>query len=1147
MTFFKYIIKSIVYYRRMHLAVALAAATATATLTGALLVGDSVKATLNHAFITRLGSVEWVVSSQERFFTEGLSRRMKKSGMNTAPVVLVRGMVTKGDGSIRVNQVRVLGVDQRFFELSPSANVPAGLENGKVMVNSALASRLNISQEDEDEVVLRIDNPSAISRNLVLAPHKDSTISMRLFVSGVADDEHFGRFSLEANQQEPFNLFVPLAWLQKQIKREGRANLLLVSTASQISGADQLNAALGREWRIEDAEAGLPARGKNSLELTSSRVFIDHSLESAAYKARPGAVGILTYFVNKLSVGDAVTPYSMVTAVERKGEFTGILPPDMTDDQIVINQWLADDLGAKVGDRLTLTYFVPGGWEKLEQAQRSFKICRVIPIKDAAADPDLTPDLPGLSDSENCSDWDPSLPIDLERIRDRDETYWDDYRTTPKAFITLAAGKNMWANTYGDLTAVRFRAELSERNHLAEKIRSSVDPASVGLSAIPVREIGMKASRGGTDFGQLFLGLSMFLIFSAVLLTWLLFVFSIEGRKHQTGMLLAIGFPLKRIRKLFLCEGLLTAFTGAAMGIFIALIYTRLLIWGLSNAWQGAVAGMSVRYCASAQSLSIGFISGFLIACIAMVWTLGRQMKESAHSLLSGTGVSDNYFSKATHKFMPHPLFSKAQSARNTLPRGARERKGDGHPGRGTSFPASRNGRFSRVISFIAFAGAILLVIFSKSLGSSAMAGAFFGAGTLLLISIMIRIRMVLTGIASNSRSTLYSLNSLALQNSARKHRQSMAVVAMLACGVFMVVAVGANRKDPGEEAEKRASGTGGFSLYAESSVPVMQDLNSKSGSGLWGMDPGILKNTEFVNLKVRPGDDASCLNLNRTREPRILGVSAGSLAERRAFSFQDTQNMAYQESPWELLEQISGDRVVPAVGDYPTVYWGLGKKTGDVLIYRNRKGEDIKLRVVGMIRSSVLQGNLIISEKAMERYFPEVEGYGAWLIDTSFERKTEVSEHITQRMAYAGVSVETTVEKLKRFARMENTYLSIFLILGGLGLMLGCIGLGLIVARNIIERQGELAMMRAVGFSRRTLLKLICLEHVYLLAAGLAAGIVCAVVSVIPSVRAAAGQLPFGLIGTVALLIGLSGVIWVVISTRIALRGNILTSLRNE
>lgn len=1105
MTLFKWVIKNLVHYWRMHLAVTLAAATATATLTGALFVGDSVKATLKYSFDARLGNISWAVSASERFFTEELSERLKRENIHASPVLQLRGMVTKGDGSIRVNQVRVLGVDDRFFKMSLAKTSPQEIGHGNVLVNNALASRLRLSKESNPEVVLRFDNPSAISRNLVLAPNKNSTISMRLPVTGVVDDNHFGRFSLEANQQEPFNLFVPLTWLQNQIDRQKKVNLLIINDPSGKISTENLNQAINRQWSLADASISLEADRSGSLELKSSRVFIDHSIASAALKVQPDASALLTYFVNELRVENNLTPYSMVTAADRKGDFAGIFPRDMKDDQIVINQWLANDLNAVEGDLLTIKYFFPGEWQTLQETQKSFTICRVIPIEGAAADPGLMPDLPGLSDSENCSEWDPSLPIDLDRIRDKDEIYWDNHRGTPKAFVTLAAGQSMWENTYGNLTSVRFQNQSSERDDLAEKLLKNMNPASFGLSALPVRDAGMQASKGGTDFGQLFLGLSMFLIFSGILLTWLLFVFGIEGRKNQTGMLLAIGFPAKQIRKLYVIEGLLIAFLGALAGSLAALVYTKVIVWGLSNAWQGAVAGMTVLYSATPGSLVTGFLSGFLIALIAMNRALGKQIKATAHSLLSGSDVSDR--SSSTFKKRKTGL----------------------------------------IISIIFFCTAMLLVTVSNSLGSGAMAGAFFGAGTLLLISIMIWIRMALIRLDSRNKSSLNSLNSLALRNNSRRRGRSMAAIIMLACGVFMVVAVGANRKDHGVGAEKASSGTGGFSLYAESSVPVIKDLNSESGRDNWGLDPELLEGTEFINLKVRKGDDASCLNLNRTQEPQVLGVSTNALIEREAFSFRGLKENKYKEQPWKILEQDSGKNIVPAVGDYPTVYWGLGKNIGDSLVYQNRKGQKIELLIVGMINSSILQGSLLISGKAMSKYFPEVEGYNAWLIDTPPGRKEDVSEHLTRRLADSGFSVETTVKRLELFGRMEDTYLSIFLILGGLGLILGCIGLGLIVARNLLERQGEIAMMRAVGFSKSSIIKLVCLEHVYLLIAGITAGFICALVSVMPSIRSAGEQLPFGLIMFMMLMIAVSGFAWVVISTRITLQGNILTPLRNE
>jgi ABC-type lipoprotein release transport system permease subunit len=1015
-------------------------------------------------------------------------------------------MVTSGDGGIRINQVSILGVDDRFFTLSPAGKTPVGFGDGGVMVSSALATRLGTENSRDSEVVVRIDKPAALSRDLTLAPTTDHTVAMRLPVRGVADDAHFGRFSLEANQQEPLNLFVPLTWLQAQLERIGQANLLLIDSSSTGISAASLTQAIKKGWRLADAEAALHPVKDGQLELRSSRVFLDHALGRAALETHPDAQTILTYFVNGLRVGNIATPYSMVTAVGGNGGVAEILPSDMTDDEIVINQWLAEDLDAGVGDSLTLAYFLPGDGQSLTEARRSFKIRRIVPMAGAAIDAGLMPDFPGLSDAESCSEWDPGLPIDLDRIRGKDEAYWDNYRGTPKAFVTLAAGQAMWANRYGNLTAVRFPTGPANRDKLSDALCRRVNPASMGLFAIPVRDIGSEAAGGGTDFGQLFLGLSMFLIAASILLTCLLFVFAVEGRSRQTGMLLAIGFPARRIRRLYLAEGALVSLLGALVGSFLGLAYTRLLIFGLSTAWQEAVAGTAIRYSASFQSQTIGFLSGILISLLAMIWALRRQTKGSAHSLLSGDG--------SVAAFEPRAV----------------KRKWGGW-----------------ALSMVSLAGAIILLMKSRSLGANAMAGAFFGAGTLLLVSVITRIGMILGRLGTRPPGALPSLSSLALLNSSRRWGRSMSVVAMLACGVFMVVAVSANRKDPGAGAEMRSSGTGGFALYAESSVPVVQDLSSETGRRDWGLDADILNDTRFVGLRVRDGDDASCLNLNRAQAPRILGASVKALSKRGAFAFQQAAQTGESQPAWELLGQDLGDGVVPAVGDYPTVYWGLGLSVGDEVIYRNRRGEEVRLHIVGMITSSVLQGSLIIPDTAMEKYFPEVEGYGAWLIDTDADSRSRVAEHLTRRLANAGLSVETSVERLAAFGKLENTYLSIFLVLGGLGLVLGCVGLGLIVVRNLLERQGELAMLRAVGFNRGKLLKMVCLEHGFLLGAGLPAGLICALIAVAPTLRVASGQVPFGLLGILMLAIGASGVLWVVMAARIALRGEVLTALRNE
>src|SRR5262249_34983743 len=151
---------------------------------------------------------------------------------------------------------------------------------------------------------------------------------------------------------------------------------------------------------------------------------------------------------------------------------------------------------------------------------------------------------PGITDSENLHDWDPPFPMDLGRIRPTDEQYWKQYRATPKAFVRLARGRQLWAT--------RFGAQTSIRNLPADPLRDALDPAAAGLSILPVRAQGLEAARGAIDFGEYFVYFSFFLMVSALLLTGLFFKLGVEQRIHEIGTLRALGFSADRIRGLFL-------------------------------------------------------------------------------------------------------------------------------------------------------------------------------------------------------------------------------------------------------------------------------------------------------------------------------------------------------------------------------------------------------------------------------------------------------------------------------------------------------------------------------------------------------------------------------------------------------------------
>src|SRR5204863_7983227 len=126
----------------------------------------------------------------------------------------------------------------------------------------------------------------------------------------------------------------------------------------------------------------------------------------------------------------------------------------------------------------------------------------------------------------------------------------------------------------------------------------------------------------------------------------------------------------------------------------------------------------------------------------------------------------------------------------------------------------------------------------------------FFAAGALLLIGGLAACRVLLTRMARGSTEQL-TVSVLAVRNSARRMGRSLSAIGLLACGSFLVIAVGANRLDSREGANLRACGTGGFDLYAETTLPVYQDLNTEEGRDAFGLDEADLRGVQTVPMRL--------------------------------------------------------------------------------------------------------------------------------------------------------------------------------------------------------------------------------------------------------------------------------------------------------
>jgi hypothetical protein len=446
----------------------------------------------------------------------------------------------------------------------------------------------------------------------------------------------------------------------------------------------------------------------------------------------------------------------------------------------------------------------------------------------------------------------------------------------------------------------------------------------------------------------------------------------------------------------------------------------------------------------------------------------------------------------------------------------------------------------------LSLAGAIASVLAGLRSGMDSAAEMFFSGGALLLIAGLLWSWRWLGSKDAQSGSDDLSLAEFSQRGVARRIGRSLAAISLLATGSFLVVALGAFKHDVTVGADKRESGTGGFALYGESAIPVFTDLNRPEGREPFGIDDAELGQVSFVQMRMKEGDDASCLNLNKAQTPRLLGVNPDKLTERKAFTFSGEMKLDGVQGGWSLLNAQLPAGEVPVIGDMNTVKWSLGKGVGQTLDYRTERGEVIKLKIVGTVASSILQGSLILSEQTFKRLFPGSSGYQAFLIDAP-RRRDAVASLLGKSLENEGLDLVPAVDRLKAFAEVESTYLNIFAALGGLGLLLGSAGLGVIVLRNVMDRRSELAILRAVGFQKAGLQQLVFREHRLLLLVGMLVGVVSAVIVAVPSLIKPGSGVPVGSLTLTVIAVFVNGLFFTWMATTFALRGSLIGALRDE
>ena len=1078
---------SLRYYAATNALVVLGVAVAVAVLAGALLVGASVRESLRQLALGRLGNTNAVVSSPT-FFRTALADDLiaRNPALNTAPLIVAGGAVSHEESKRAAGRVMVYGINERFGEFQ---GTQIALSNRETAISEALATEL--SAKVGDSVTLRVAKPTDIPLSSLQGRKEETGERIRLTIARILDRASMGEFSLAPSQGEVLSLFAPLPLLQRDLSLGDRVNTILLSG----NGA-------GERLPISLDDLALRTRtGPSGVTIIESRAgLITDALVSEIERAVKDAQPVLTYVANAIRIRDREIPYSTVTAIDQSAISNR---QSAMSNPVWLNEWAAADLGAKAGDEVTLEYYLWSDEDGLSTHSAEFTLAGVLPMDGIGGDQTLTPDYPGISDAADMTSWDPPFPVDLKRVRPKDEDYWDRYRAAPKAVISLADGQRLWGSRYGKISSLRLSGNTAIDTAAIDP--AAIDPAAAGLTVRDVRDEAIIAAQGTTDFGEYFLYFSTFLVVSALLLAYLFFAVGLEQRTTEVGILASMGFSPSKIRGVFVREGAILAAIGAAIGTAAAIGYSALILYGLRTWWVGAVNTTELTLHVAPELLAAG-VTGALVIGLAALWLGVRAMsRRSARSLLKG---------------------------------GAEPR-------------SARSAMATKAI-------AVVMVIAGAALLGAAMSGAidptggFFGAGGAWLVGGLCAASIYLRRRRSSSTlgRGMAGMFALGIRHTSVRPARSVLSLALIAFASFVLASVGAFKKDVTAGTNEPRSGTGGFTLMAESVAPLMHDPNTPAGRDALALDNDdpILATTTITRFRLRPGDETSCLTLYRPANPRIIAPEPRFFSQPR-FSFTSSLATSADETanPWLLLNRTFDDGAIPAIADQTTLMYVLHLGVGDDFTFTPGGHAPVTLRIVAALADSFLQSELIIGEAPFVRIFPKHEGYRVWMIETAAGQEAAVTTHLEDRLSDFGLDVIDTHQRWAAYHQVENTYLSTFQALGSLGLLLGTIGLGAVLARNVLERRREIGLLRAIGYSPADVRGMVLSEGMILVTSGLVLGAGCAIVAIIPALRDRAQSLPLVNLGGLLIAVFVTGAVASLLAIRLTSRTSVIAAIKSE
>jgi ABC-type antimicrobial peptide transport system permease subunit len=571
MNFIRLFRRDIIWYIKPFAALSAAACLICAVLTSALLIGESVRGTLNDNL------------RKDTAFVKTLLRFSTPVNIDTSGGVLhTAGFIS---GGFRTH-----------LYAFPRENAIHGRD---AYCSKALteALKLNIG----DTFTVRVQTIAAIkSEELMGIPPRLKQI--RFIYKGVWNNKK-ADVNFENPQLRPNNLFVSHAFLAQELGLKANAVNEIWSDKKLAEVRKELSDAV-----IWDLSQLAFERWQNRPILKSKSYY----LPQKAVKACPNALKGLISFAESLSDSKNTLNYFFVGAFE--GD---ILPVKSGCVEI------SSELREKFMAPLSLTCFMTDGYRRIERKTQEFSAVSTVP--DSMISSILTPDIPGLTDVSDCTRWISGLPINLKRIKDEDKDYWERYKSKPKIYLNFSQAQELFAPGKCTLLVFDTNADIAG---IKKRIVSELRDDPVLFHSMPVAEIMEKNIRNGIQFAPLFLGLSLFIIISGLLILLMLLKLHLFDRSAERQTLAEFVACENKIRRFYLMELLTILLPGILLGLLLGTCLCVLQLRLLEHVWNGIILIKRLNFHASPTAFIIAFAATFCSALAILAVSLRMPVRK---------------------------------------------------------------------------------------------------------------------------------------------------------------------------------------------------------------------------------------------------------------------------------------------------------------------------------------------------------------------------------------------------------------------------------------------------------------------------------------------------------------------------------------